>query len=210
MAIIHRAQLVPNKLELLAEWLPTRAWFAGPRGVEPERITAFRFEDPEGEVGIETLIVRVGDGPLLHVPLTYRGAPLDGADASLVGTMEHSVLGNRWVYDGCADPAYLSALAHTILSGGTEAPEFVEVDSRLQQREPLARVRGTGGAIATLVGALQHVDDGDPTVLHTDTLELVVVRVLDAARAVSGGALTLSGTWEGQDEPVLLASARPR
>ncbi len=40
-----------------------------------------------------------------HVPLTYRGAPLDGAgEEALVGTAEHGVLGRRWVYDGVHDP----------------------------------------------------------------------------------------------------------
>lgn len=56
---------------------------------------SFRYDDPEGEVGIETLIVRVADGELLHVPVTYRGAPLEGAEPWLMGTMEHSVLGSR-------------------------------------------------------------------------------------------------------------------
>lgn len=94
MAIIHRATLVPTKAELLSAWLTG----------EPEVLGAFRYDDPAGEVGIEAFLVRVGD-QVRHVPLTYRGAPYDGA--TLVGTMEHSVLGTRWVYDGTTDPVAL-------------------------------------------------------------------------------------------------------
>ena len=46
------------------------------------------------------------DGSVLHVPVTYRAAPVAGADEHLIGTMEHSVLGRRWAYDGCADPVF--------------------------------------------------------------------------------------------------------
>ncbi len=62
-------------------------------------------------MGVETLLVRVGEGPVLQVPLTYRGAPLPGGESALVGTMEHSVLGPRWVYDGTGDPVYVATLA---------------------------------------------------------------------------------------------------
>lgn len=44
------------------------------------------------------------------VPLTYRGAPLDGAEHAFVGTMEHGVLGRRWAYDGCHDPVLVAQL----------------------------------------------------------------------------------------------------
>ncbi|MEI2826114.1 MAG: hypothetical protein V9F04_06650 [Dermatophilaceae bacterium] len=48
-------------------------------------------------------------------PLTYRSAPLAGADRALVGTIEHSVLGTRWVYDAPHDPAYVAELLRTIV-----------------------------------------------------------------------------------------------
>ena len=92
MALLHRAELRPTKLDLLAAWLPSRRWFHGPAGADIVRVAGFRFDDPAGEVGIETILVRLGDG-VHQVPLTYRGAPLDGADDFLVGTTEHSVLG---------------------------------------------------------------------------------------------------------------------
>src|SRR5215218_7739419 len=99
MALLHRAEITPTKLELLDAWLPTRAWYRGPADPGLAKVGAFRFDDPAGEVGIETLLVQAGDGPVLQVPLTYRAAPLAGAEPWLIGTTEHSVLGRRWVYD---------------------------------------------------------------------------------------------------------------
>src|SRR5215213_286445 len=106
MALLHQAELRPSKLELLAAWLPTREWHRGPLTAGLTRVAAYRFDDPAGEVGIETMLVRAGNGPLVQAPLTYRGAPMEGAERWLIGTMEHSVLVSRWVYDGCGDPVY--------------------------------------------------------------------------------------------------------
>ena len=72
-----------------------------------------RVDDPAGQVGVETILVvdEAGAAPVVYqVPLTYRAAPLDGAQSALVGTMEHSVLGRRWVYDGPHDPVYAAQL----------------------------------------------------------------------------------------------------
>lgn len=54
------------------------------------------------------------------VPLTYRGAPLDGAENALVGTMEHGVLGRRWAYDGCHDPVLVAQL-WALIEGRSQA-----------------------------------------------------------------------------------------
>jgi Maltokinase N-terminal cap domain len=94
MATIHNATLNPSKLTLLNAWLPSRTWFTGVADVQ--RVGAYRFDDPAGEVGIESFLLQAGDGSVLHAPLTYRGAPLAGAEEFLVGTIEHSVLGRRW------------------------------------------------------------------------------------------------------------------
>jgi hypothetical protein len=177
-------------------------------------VAAYRFDDPAGAVGIETLLVRAGDGPLLQVPLTYRDAPLDGHDKWLVGTTDHSVLGQRWVYDACGDPVYASALADTILTGGGQAEEFIEIDGRLEHRESSTSVRGGGaeGTDVPTIKALVRVDDGDPTVILTDSVELTVARILDATSGRPGQAgaeqLTLTGIWSGQGAPLLLAHAR--
>src|SRR5690554_2036771 len=119
MAILHRAQLTPSKLELIAPWLEKQDW-AQPSEGEPERVATYRFDDPEGEVGVETFILKTSSGTELHAPFTYRGAPLPGAEQHLIGTMDHSVLGPRWMYDATGDPVYAQTLATTILTGGTE------------------------------------------------------------------------------------------
>lgn len=119
MSLIHRTTLAPTKLELLASWLPAQSWYAG-GGDSPELTKAggFRLDDPEGEVGIEFMVATVesGEGPVSYqVPLTYRGAPLAGADHALIGTTEHGVLGQRWVYDGAHDPVLVSQLFALII-----------------------------------------------------------------------------------------------
>ncbi|GAA1419326.1 hypothetical protein GCM10009601_16060 [Streptomyces thermospinosisporus] len=109
MAVIHRTTMTPTKLELLTGWLPKQSWYAGDTGQpEPARAGGFRLDDPEGEVGIEFMVVTDSSGkePVAYlVPLSYRGAALEGAaDEALIGTAEHGVLGTRWVYDGLQDP----------------------------------------------------------------------------------------------------------
>lgn len=202
MALIHQATLRPTKLELLAEWLPGRDWFTGP-ATAVERVAAYRFDDLAGAVGIETLLVRAGDGPVFQVPLTYRGAPLDGADERLLGTAEHSTLGKRWIYDGTGDPVYAAALASAILGNTGQAEEFVEGDDGLERRELSMDIASTAAARVPEVGPLLRVFDGDPTIITTDTVELVVRRRLDAAPTGVG----LTGTWPGQATPVQLATA---
>jgi Maltokinase N-terminal cap domain len=207
MALLHRADLRPTKLELLAEWLPGRRWYQGLAGATVGRVASCRFDDPAGAVGIETMLVRAGDGPVHQVPLTYRDAPLPGGDDWLVGTAEHSVLGRRWVYDACGDPVYAAALARAIFAGSGQAEEFFEVDGRLERREPSMTVIGTGGqeAGAIHIGAVRRVVDDDPTLILTDAVELAVVRCIGGSTGPAGA--TLTGTWSGQPAPVPLAYA---
>ncbi|WFP15365.1 maltokinase N-terminal cap-like domain-containing protein [Citricoccus muralis] len=106
MAIIYNAELHPTKAELLTQWLDRMYW--GGSG-DLEVLGSYRFDDAEGEVGLEGFIIRRGE-LTLHVPLTYRGAPLEAADQYLVGEIEHSVLGRRWVYDAMADPVAVHIL----------------------------------------------------------------------------------------------------
>ncbi|ASY32135.1 MULTISPECIES: hypothetical protein [unclassified Streptomyces] len=124
MAEIHRTTLTPSKLELLAVWLPKQPWYQGGGGpAELEKAGGFRLDDPAGEVGIEFMAVTDRAGAEVvtyHVPLTYRGAPVDGLEAALVGTSEHGVLGKRWVYDGAHD-AVLCAQLLALARGTAEA-----------------------------------------------------------------------------------------
>lgn len=114
MAEIMNATLRPTKLEMLTDWMATQRWYAA-KGRTPSlrRLGGYRLDDPAGEVGIETLIVLDDAGPepvVYQVPLTYRSTPLEGREGALLGTMEYSVLGTRYVYDGPHDPLYAEQL----------------------------------------------------------------------------------------------------
>jgi 1,4-alpha-glucan branching enzyme len=134
MAIVHKgATLAPTKTELVTGWMPRQRWYHG-KGHAPrlQRVGGFRFEDPAGQVGIETILfadTAVSPAVVYQVPLTYRGAPLDGADAALLGTTEHSVLGRRWVYDAPRDPVYVAQLMETILTSGVSDEAQASVGS---------------------------------------------------------------------------------
>src|SRR5689334_3885802 len=56
MGIVHRATLTPSKPEIVEEWLPSRSWASG-RTIA-EKVAEYRFDDPEGEVGVETILWR--------------------------------------------------------------------------------------------------------------------------------------------------------
>jgi Maltokinase N-terminal cap domain len=189
MALLYRTELRPSKLELLAAWAPSQPWFIGDADAPLVQVGHFRFDDPEGEVGVETLLVRAGDGPVLQIPLTYRNEPLPGAESALIGTMEHGVLGTRWTYDALADPVYRGELARAILTGGTQVEMWVEVDGVMTQREPTAHVVGTG----TLV---------DPDLAG---FSVSIVRVPGTEKV--DGPLLLNGTWNDHPEPLVFGWA---
>ncbi|MFD8373228.1 1,4-alpha-glucan branching protein [Streptomyces sp. NPDC059688] len=162
MALIHRTTVKPTKVELLTDWLPTRPWYrGGPDAPVLERSGGFRLDDPEGEVGIEFMVVTDTSGPeriAYLVPLTYRGAPLEGAEHALVGTMEHGVLGKRWAYDGCHDPVLVAELlsllageAQAMAQSITDTPDF-EVTRH-----------GTAASLAPAGFAPEPVDDEEGT-----------------------------------------------
>ncbi|KRF37112.1 CG0192-related protein [Nocardioides sp. Soil805] len=214
MAILHRADLRPTKLELLGGWLPAQSWYVGDEHSQLVAVGAYRFDDPLGEVGIETHLIRAEGGPILQVPLTYRGVPLPGGERFLIGTTQHSVLGRRWVYDACADPVYASVLTDVVLGYATQAEEYVEGDGRRDRRTPTVFVTGTGTGPtdrgAPAVRQREDVDcssDGNRTVITSRTHELTLLRVVDpAARTTHEHAL--HGTWSGLEQPVPLATAR--
>ncbi|WP_412743436.1 maltokinase N-terminal cap-like domain-containing protein [Krasilnikovia sp. MM14-A1004] len=185
MAVIHRTTtLTPNKIELLTPWLPTRPWYvAGAAGPELTKAGGFRLDDPEGAVGIEFLVVTdaAGAQPTAYlVPLTYRGAPLDGAEHALVGTMEHGVLGRRWAYDGCHDPVLIAQLLALIegraraqdqnISGAPDTdvtraytgdgPVSVDVTAAAIDDPTGTELRGPHGTAIRLHRILRPVPDG--------------------------------------------------
>ncbi|HXC75813.1 MAG TPA: hypothetical protein VNU19_02065 [Candidatus Acidoferrum sp.] len=194
----------------MARWAPTQPWWHGD-AASIEAVGAYRFDDPAGEVGIETHLLSAGDGPTMQVPLTYRGAPLEGAGEALVGTMRHSLLGERWVYDASADPVYAAALAAVILTGGTQALLEVESAGQRVRRESTAQVAGSGSPEVEVapIETTSAVTDERVTTIRTAALELIMRRVLDGEVATEN-AETLTGVWVGNDTPVVLALARRR
>ncbi|MFE4194844.1 hypothetical protein ACFRJ9_03175 [Paenarthrobacter sp. NPDC056912] len=206
MAIIHKATLSPSKLELIADYLPTQHWFQTSDSA-PELIGAYRFDDPAGEVGIETHVIAAG-GHIYQVPLSYRGYELAGAEEWLIGTMEHSVLGKRWVYDACADPVYIKALATAILTGQEQAKLIV--DGEPEPRPSTVTVKGSGtldGGVPT-VSASAPVSGSGVTIIDAGELRLKVARVIDVDAEAAD--LSLNGRWAGQDRPVPLAAVETR
>jgi hypothetical protein len=214
MALVHRAELRPTKLDLLAGWLPGRRWYAGPAAPQLTRVAGFRFDDPAGEVGVETLLVSADDDTVHQVPLTYRGTPLPDRDAWLIGTIEHSVLGKRWVYDACGDPVHAAALAGAILAGTGQAEEHVEIDGRLEHRELSMSIASTvkaPGAPPEIAAVGSVLDSDEVTTIVAAPVVLTVIRRLDlGTRPPSAAVPALTGTWNGQPDPVVLAVALRR
>jgi hypothetical protein len=211
VALLHKATITPGKLDALTAWLPGRSWLDGADVSTLTQVGSYRFDDPAGAVGIETLLVRTADGRLLQLPLSYRSAPLTGAEDALVTTMEHSVLGSRWAYDGCADPVPMRALTAAILTGGHEAELEIDTGTGLERREPTVRVIGSGTPPAAVpeLAAVAATDGPDGTIVSAGAFVLTVRRWLDRPEPATLGAQTLHGTWAGTDVPVLLATARP-
>jgi len=207
MALFHRATITPSKAELIAEWAPTRPW--GPSSAGPvEVIGSYRFDDPEGRVGMETHLVAAGD-VLLQVPLTYRDEPLDGAEDALITEMQHSALGTRWVYDGLRDPHLIMMLLAVTMTGQGEALGMVAYEGRWYIAPSNVRIQGGGWTQKRVPvdGLKLGSDDATASVLHNDRFELTVFR-----RPVPGPrpAIGLTATWDGQDDAIVLAVVTTR
>lgn len=111
--------LTPSFREFMPQWLARQRWYLG-AGVPVLRpVGAFRLEDPDGEVGLETHVVTDGND-IYQVPMTYRGAAL--AEGALIATAEHSLLGTRWIYDATTDPVWEAELLRLVQAGGTGGP----------------------------------------------------------------------------------------
>ncbi len=205
MGIVHRATLSPSKQQLVESWLPTRSWAQGRRIAD--KVAEYRFDDPAGEVGVETILWRTEDGTVLQTPLTYRSAPLPGAEAHLIGTTEHSVLGRRWAYDGCGDPVWAATLAAGILNGARQSQMYFEEDGRRIDIPARMQVRGSGRQTEVpVVATVDSVRDlADVTTVRAGGVEIDLARVVGTSL---GQGLRLDGTL-GDADAVVLAVLRP-
>ncbi|MGP9536987.1 maltokinase N-terminal cap-like domain-containing protein [Brachybacterium sp. AOP43-C2-M15] len=181
MAIIHRAELRPTKPEILRAFLADRSW--GEAG-EPELLGAYRFDDPDGEVGVECHLARVGE-TVYHLPLTYRPAPLPDAEEHLLTTMQHSVLGERFVYDGLNDDLALDCFLRALCGQQEQAElQIVERDGAPAGMRP-----------QTVVLRLE-TDEGEQAPTDEDLLSgtpFTIARTLGDL----DGAVRLVATWDG-------------
>ncbi|MFF5489786.1 1,4-alpha-glucan branching protein [Streptomyces virginiae] len=206
MAVIHRTTMSPGKLELLAGWLPLRPWYrGGSGGPQLSKAGGFRLDDPEGEVGIEFMVVTDagGNDPVTYlVPLTYRGAPLKGAEDGLIGTSEHGVLGRRWIYDGAHDPVLVEQLL-ALLAGRTTAQDQNENDTP----DPTVEVRTEGAGVPgcpTGPGTVTDTADASlvtvgPMMEEGPVSTLTVCRVLRPAPAGDGAGRRVLAGWSAPD-----------
>lgn len=207
MALYHRATLTPSKLEAVAGWIPGQPW-GPPADAEVAAIGAFRFDDPEGRVGMEVHLVTAGD-VVFQVPLTYRDAPLADADQALVTEMEHSALGTRWVYDGLRDPLLVTMLAAVAMTGQGEALGMVMYEDRWVIAPTNVRISGGGWGLDRVAVDGFESDDvraSSPT-FRNDRFELTVHRrPAPGARPPIG----LTAAWEGGPGDVVLAEVVAR
>ena len=205
MARFHVATITPTKTELIAEWAPTQPWGLA-ADVPIEVIGSYRFDDPDGRVGMETHLVTAG-ATLLQIPLTYRDEPLEGADTALIVEMQHSVLGTRWVYDGLRDPQFVVMLAAVAMTGQGEALGMAVYEDRWYIAPSNVRIQGGGWTQERVaVDGFEVGREGEMgAVLRNDRFELTVFR-----RPVPGPrpAIGLTATWDGQPNPVVLAEVR--
>lgn len=121
---------------------------------------------------------RASGNQLVHVPVTYRAAPLAGAES--IGTLHHSVLGQRWVYDAASDP--VAIVCSTAALRGRQQPEPFEIydgDQLVERREAPVRV---------------IVEEG-----HGTGEQLTFVRVLGSEPA---GSPRLRAAWDGGEAVV--------
>ncbi|MEU3747193.1 MULTISPECIES: maltokinase N-terminal cap-like domain-containing protein [Streptomyces] len=196
MAVIHHTTMQPTKLELLASWLPTRDWYAGREGgPSPAKAGGFRLDDPAGEVGIEFMVVTDGTEPgaaAYLVPMTYRGAPLEGAEHALIGTSEHGVLGTRWIYDGAHDPVLVGEL-HALLRGNAVA-QHQSVDDTPDPTVSVTAPAGDGAAAgAELVRVVDGADHTAVVVRAAGAPEELTLRVRRVLRAAEEGGAPGAG-----------------
>lgn len=116
-------QLMPSLPELLTAWLPTQRWFpAKGREVTLDRVGGIRLTDPEGKVELEVHLVAVSSGhrtDVISVPVSCRKVPVPELEAALLGRAQHLEQGERWLYDGAADPVFVTAWLEMMRAQGS-------------------------------------------------------------------------------------------
>lgn len=114
--------------DLLSGWMVDRRWYAakGTGLALLTRIGGVRLPSADG-TGIEIHVVRAvtadGTASTYQVPITYRADPHPALAHAEIGVFEHPDLGERHVYDGPYDPAFVAALLDLLNRGRAAAVE---------------------------------------------------------------------------------------
>ncbi len=214
--------VTPSFAEFLPDWIARQRWYTA-KGRRPQlrRVGGLRYQDPQGEVGIETWLLRDDAGPapvLYQVPLTYRGAPAPELEHALVATTEHSELGPRWVYDGCHDPVGARAILTAIVTEATVVSDGgAELGRAAGHRADGAGAMGghtRGERVRVLSGEQSNTsiifegDDGAPVICKVFRVladgrnpDVVVQEALAGADStrVPAPLGDLSGEWTGAE-----------
>lgn len=188
MSVIFETTMAPTKRELMAAWLPGQSWFAGNAVPSLRVVGGFRLDDPDGEVGMEMILVLddAQETPVLyHVPLSYRGAPLEGAEDFLLGTSEHGVLGTRWIYDAAGDPVW-RAQVQALVAGDVQA-QHQNVSNMLEPAVTVTQGAGESDVPGRIAAVLRRPVAGGTA--STDALAWVNARWIDAAGNDAEGAV---------------------
>lgn len=188
MSVIFETTMAPTKRELMAAWLPGQSWFAGNAVPSLRVVGGFRLDDPDGEVGMEMIMVldEAQETPVLyHVPLSYRGAALEGAEDFLLGTSEHGVLGTRWIYDAAGDPVW-QAQVQALVAGDVQA-QHQNVSNMLEPAVTVTQGAGESDVPGRIAAVLRRPVAGGTA--STDALAWVNARWIDAAGNGAEGAV---------------------
>jgi hypothetical protein len=150
-----------------------------------------------------------GDAAVTYqVPLTYRGAALPGAEASLIGTTEHGVLGRRWVYDGTVDPVLVAQLV-ALIQGEAE-PQAQSVSSTpdptvtgMPVTDGSLKVTGSAVVASGQAGTDLRIETADASGAAGSPVIVRVQRILrpagSAALADEAGRPCVSAIWQLPD-----------
>ncbi|ALC04668.1 hypothetical protein CDES_00940 [Corynebacterium deserti GIMN1.010] len=104
-AIMYDTTVVPSKHDIAQAW----TGFVDIQG-------SYRLVDTvDGEVGIEVLISKDRDGRLIQIPFSYRSEEINPEQT--LSTLEHGVLGTRWVINALGDPVAVREFIRTIVTG---------------------------------------------------------------------------------------------
>lgn len=191
-ALVYAAELNPGKPEIARE-----------HGGLQEIDGSYRLVDHRGgEVGVEALIGPDEAGRLVQLPVSYRSHQI--APDHALTSIQHSVLGRRFVTHALADPVAVRELIRTIVTGDDGA-------AYSDGTVPYLDIRGSGSSAAEIgdvqvTGITRERCTGTVQVDGTETsFTLTVPRLLQVRE--SGSELELTAPDPRDPQRRLLVAA---